>query len=97
MIQDRAAEPTGIEEELGIVVVKEELTATYRQTVSLTKKDRAVEALAYLQSKLAESRKTAKLALSLNQGGMRSVVTEETTDVPIGGAVEKMLDVEFGK
>lgn len=87
-----------LEQELGIEIVKREQFVTYRQTVRLTKKDRADAALAYLQKRLHEGKVTGKVLMqNLNQGGISSVVTEQTGRVPLGSRLEKMTDEVFEK
>lgn len=87
-----------LEEELGIEVFKREQFVTYRQHVRLTKKDRVDAALAYLQQRLHEGKVTGKvLCQNLNQGGVTSIVTEQTGKVPLGSRLEKLTDEVFEK
>lgn len=85
-----------IEEALGIKIVKEEQHVTYRQTISLTNKEKVGEALAYLQSRLHEGKVTGKvLCINMNQGGITQVQTEQTVRIPIGSELEKLTDEVF--
>jgi hypothetical protein len=85
-----------IEKELGIVVVKAEQFVTYRQTIALTNKDKAGTALAYLQQRLHEGKVTGKVLLTnMGQGGINSVVTEQTGKIRIGSELERLTDEVF--
>lgn len=87
-----------LERELGIEVVKREQFVTYRQTVRLTKKEHAAAALAYLQQRLHEGKVTGKvLCQNMNQGGITSVVTEQTGRVPLGSELERLTDAVFAQ
>src|ERR1700748_1221734 len=88
----------GLEEALGIRIVREEQIITYRQTISLTKKECVGAALAYLQERLHAGKVTGKvLCTNMGQGGITSVVTEQTGKIPIGSELEKMTDSVFQK
>jgi len=85
-----------IEAHLGIQIVKEEQIVTYRQTISLTKKEHVAAALAYLQDRLHASKVTGKvLCMNMNQGGITQVQTEQTGKIKIGSKLEKLTDEVF--
>jgi hypothetical protein len=85
-----------IERELGIEVVKSEQYVTYKQTVSLRKKECVGAALAYLQQRLHEGKVTGRvLCLNMNQGGITQVQTEQTGKIRIGSELEELTDEVF--
>jgi hypothetical protein len=85
-----------IERELGIEVTREEQFVTYRQVITLKKRECVGAALAYLQSRLHEGKVTGKvLCMNLGQGGINSVVTEQTGKIRIGSDLERLTDEVF--
>lgn len=87
-----------LEQALGIKVIKEEQFITYRQTISLAKKEHVGAALAYLQERLHSGKVTGKvLTTNMSEGGINSVVTEQTGKIPIGSELERLTDEVFQK
>lgn len=85
-----------IEKELGIEVVKAEQFVTYRQTLALRNREKAGAALAYLQQRLHEGKVTGKvMCMNLNQGGICTVVTEQTGKIRSGSELEEITDQVF--
>lgn len=92
-VSDTAPE---MEEALGIEVTKREQYVTFRQTITLKNRERAGAALAYLQQRLHEGKVTGKvLCINLNQGGICTVVTEQTGKIPLGSELETLTDEVF--
>jgi hypothetical protein len=85
-----------IEAALGIEVVRAEQYVTYRQTISLRKREHVGAALAYLQQRLHEGKVTGKvLCINMNQGGITEVQTEQRGKIRIGSALESLTDEAF--
>ena len=85
-----------VEEALGIEITKREQFVTYRQTIALRKREHVGAALAYLQQRLHEGKVTGKvLCMNLNQGGICTVVTEQTGKIRIGSELEELTDEVF--
>ena len=91
------AKIASLEDQLGIVIVKEEMLVTYRQTMTVANQENVPAALAYLQSRLSDSGVTGKAYVNMTQGGTNSIVTEEMGRIKIGSELEKQLDPIFGK
>ena len=85
-----------LEAELGIEIVKREQFVTYRQTITLRKRECVGAALAYLQQRLHEGKVTGRvLCVNMNQGGITQVQTEQTGRIRIGSELESLTDEVF--
>ena len=86
---------TQIEKDLGIEVVKSEKIVSYRETVALRKKERIPEAIAHIQSLIHGGKVTGKVNVNMNQGGVVSVLTEQTGRIRLGSELDEMTDEVF--
>lgn len=86
---------TATEIELGIEVIKREKFVSYRETVALKNKEKIPEAIAYIQQQIHSGKVTGSVEVTMNQGGVRQVLTEQNGRVRLGSDLDELTDEVF--
>jgi hypothetical protein len=85
------------EAELGIRIVREEMTVTYEQVIHLQHKTKISDALGYLQNRLRAAGMTGEIRSELQNGGCRAVVVRHTRKVPAGSPLQESIEFMLGE
>lgn len=80
-----------------IKVDRREHFATYRQVIRPHAADEAADLITSLYRALRIQKFTGPVTINMNQGGIRDIVTEQITRVPLGSEADLVLEKAFGK